>query len=593
MSMRTLALAACLAVAACSPADDHAARRRADRHVEAGKLRLADGEWRQARLRFEAALAEVPDHGPAHFGAAMTRLLPLVDVMRYGAEALGRAVGGSLSLAPADSEESRYIVELVGSAIEAFRSDFAAADVHLAAALAEPGLRFSIGRLPIRIVADAEPIDLAGDWDAADATLLRAVAELLEALATAAGSIDLRFDFDRAQARLDVGDLDLRNAGDFLSFVVFLLDDPDFPNLLGTRPEDGAVRMNTARLRLADAAMHAADALRMAAAEGEASARDVLRYVGAPGALPAPGEVVEICGEGAPEAGAARFRLFSLELADDGTGSDPVAALVCLLHRLEANLRDGDADPRARAMAEPHASRPRLSLRRDLVPVVDLAISEGARLLPILPGSISLPPGVFEAIATDLLGNGLELDPAAFFQTDDDGDPGNLRDLLPTWNAGCADDPGCRPQFDAAMECAPTPVSETSLPLPLDELLRAGEPPICRAAWLRDGAAADGAHRGGAVAADGILSYVPWLGMRSPDLHGVLWLDTGALAGPFETSSDEVDRTIGAALRGLADPAGFALPDVRTFNAAVAGLTSNRTVGGLLQTAAGFWGGEE
>src|SRR5690606_40903021 len=69
-------------------------------------------------------------------------------------------------------------------------------------------------------------------------------------------------------------------SSDLLSFVVFLLDDPDFPNLLGTRPEDGAVRMNTARLRLADAAMHAADALRMAAAEGEASARDVLRYVG-------------------------------------------------------------------------------------------------------------------------------------------------------------------------------------------------------------------------------------------------------------------------------------------------------------------------
>lgn len=553
-----------------------------------GKTKLMANEWRNAQASFQQVLNDYDgENAEAHFGIALAEVAALSDIARYVGAVVERASDGFSILAGDD--ESRYLVELVGAAIDRFRQKFAAADRHLQAALADPDFHFQIDALPIFLDYDNRPsFDMGGEWDAADAALLRAATQTLLALLHGAASVDLRFDFTRAHAYLTQLGFDSGNYLHLLNWLVYVLNDAAYPQFLSLKAEEGESLLQASRLALAAATRSLAQALSLAANEVDDQSDDILRYNGnqAGLALFAAAEP-QFC-DATLAAGRAGFSLLDFEIGDSSEHPQLTRQLLCLLQKLEANLgwRDDDAeDAGVRAHFD---AQPRINVLHDLMPQVDAFAAALVRSQPRLLGGIPLPEGLLQIAAETYLGDSIELDPSAFFYADASGLGGNIRGLLPKWqNAPCPATGLCGNAFLLELECSPLPATQTTFPLPLTLAVSGDDLPLCKSAWLDAGQSQDSPHFNEGVAADAFVGIVPYVAMQSPSLHDVLWLDLAALGQRYSESDAAEDMAIVAALNKLdANLGDFSLPTLQEFNAFGNALLSNSTIGGLLRTTA-------
>lgn len=588
MTMQRYCVLCCLFLAACSIAPEHNAATQA--LLAQGKAKLAANEWSNAKAAFAQILSTYDsNNAQAHFGMALAEFAALSDIVRYLGIVAERA-SNNIALLPAADDESRYLVELIGAAINRFRQKFTTADAHLQAAMDNKNFTFVIDSLPIFLTAsDIPTLQLAGEWDAADAALLRAAGKFLLALLHGAASIDLRFNFTRAHAYFVQPDFDGSNYLHLLNLVVYVLNDPDFPDFLSLKAEGGADLLNQARLDLAAAAHFFEQSLFLATAESDEQSDDLLRYSGSSDGLQlfANGPDENFC-DSKSNSGKASFSLLTFELGDSNQHPQLLQGLLCLLQKLDANLRWRDSDTTALAVKQYFVEQPRLNILHDLIPQVDAFAAALVRHQPKLLGGLPLPEGILHTAAQAYLGNSIELDPNAFFYADQSGLAGNIRGLLPEWQAApCPISGLCNNWFVLEMECSPLPATIATFPAPLTMVVTGNDLPLCQSAWLANEQKSDSPHFNARMAADGFISIVPYVAMQSPSLHNVLWLDLAALGQRYTQSNAVEDRAIAQALAALDFSAGeFTRPTLLEFNAFVGALLSNSTIGGLLQTIA-------
>jgi hypothetical protein len=222
----------------------------------------------------------------------------------------------------------------------------------------------------------------------------------------------------------------------------------------------------------------------------------------------------------------------------------------------------------------------------DLIPVLDSVLAGVSTKAPNLTFGVPVPEGVVTTAAQAFVGNAVELDPYAFFVSDSSGKPGSLRALLPVWeNYPCPASGPCLNSFAIEMECSPQPVTQATYPAPITEVFVTFELglPVCQNGWVNANQMRDTGHFRDAIAADGIVGYLPYVQFQDPSLHGVLYLNPGATAALFADSTSGQDADIAAGLKALdSDPKDFEKATLIQLNALAAALSSNSTVGGLL-----------
>jgi hypothetical protein len=559
-----------------------------------GKAQLARNEWSNAGASFEEVLSKHdPQNGEAHLGAALANTLFVTDALRYLSTVVDR---NSVELLPLSSDdESIYIDRLIAEAIQDVSARFAAAEQHLAAAEKDTRFAFRIDSLPLYFSSSNEAsFDLAGEWDRADALFLHGVVDILLGILEAAASVDLLFDFPAAHAYLTQPGFDANNLAHFESLVVLLLNDSDYPNFLGLRAE-GAERLAQALAYFTAGARNLELALYAASRETDDQNDDVLRYLDGNGNRrfdPPFDQAADACARraGLEASGetpglAESFAFLGIRLQSRDAQELLNQRLLCLFQKLQVNAGWGAREllpPTLAAIPE----RPRINLMLDLLPVLDAGLAGISTAYPEVTFGVPVPEGVLTTVAAEIVGDSFALDPFSFFSADDTGAMVTVRGLFPAWEANVCPETGlCLNAFHIEMECSPLAVSEATFPAPLTTVVASLDNPlpVCRRSWIEAGQAQDSAHFRGEIAADGIISYVPYIQFGDPTFHGLLYLNVGATGLVYEDSKASQNAAIAAGLKALdQDASDFSLANQAELNAMLAALTSNDTVGGVL-----------
>ncbi len=588
VTSRLSAFCALALLFACSPAPaspDAAAVRAL---LDTGKEQLARHEWSNAKSSFTAVLAEYDArNGEAHFGIALAETLFLTDVIPWIAQ-VGQRVGDTYSPAGAD-DESRYLNELITDAVLEIRAHFEAADRALEAVRGDTRFTFRIEALTVGAHEGSAGVNLQGEYDMGDALLLRALVNALIALTDVILSVDVVFDFPGAHAYLTDPAFDAGSIAHLMGLVTRLLNDPAHPDFLGLAP-GGTERMRDAAHRLSESARDLELALAAIARESDDQSDDVLRWVDEDGdgrftPLPDPGR--DACAALA-EAGADYVRedaveLLGVRLANSRAVPHLNLRIACTLQKAAVNLRWDDRAglPTATAWAE----RPELNVLADLLPIVDAAVAGLSAAYPSITLGLPVPAGTLLTAASELLGDVAQLDPHAFFLPDDAGTPATVRSLIPHWTSACDGTAFCADTFALEMECSPLPATLATFPAPFTTAFARldGTLPLCRGAWIDGGSSADADHFGGALDADGIVGYLPYIHWQDASFHGLLALNVGDMGARYKDSASTADAAIADGLSALdPDPADFAAASLADLNALTAAVSGNSVVGAVL-----------
>lgn len=587
----TLLLASVLA--ACADVETGGADPEIARLLDEGKAALARNEWSNAKAAFEQVIAGYDEHhGEAHLGAALADILYVSDAIPYLAS-IGERAAANLAPAAESDDESLYLTGLIEGAVNEVRAHFASAEAHLTAAEAAGGLTFVVDSLPVRLTQDgAFTLELAGEWDRADALMLRGLSRLALGALGMVASVDLGFNFPRAHAYLTHPAFDAQRLDHVVSLVTYLLNDPKRPNFLGLAA-GGDERLAQAAHTLGDALRDLEAALAAAAQERDDQHDDVLRYIDANAngrydpALTAGRDACALAAGKAPEAaGAEAFALLDARFETSDTYPYLIHHVVCLMQKAQVNLDWDRRDALAPELAAAYAARPRINLLGDVLPAADAAVAGIAAAEPAITFGVPVPNGLLTTLVKEVLGDSIELDPYAFFVPGDTGSPGTVRALLPVWETyACPATGVCLNGFIVEMECSPQPATQATFPAAFEAAFPAFalQLPICKQAWIDGGQTADSAHFAGAIAADGFVGYLPYVQFQDASLHGVLYLNLVPTAAIYAGSKSGQNSAIAAGLEALDDDAGnFKPAGLAELNTFAAALASNATVGGAL-----------
>lgn len=588
----TTFLLACL-LTACTAVSTGGTDPEIARLIDEGKAALARNEWSNAKAAFEQVLADYDaENGEAHLGAALADILYVSDAIPYIAS-VGERTASTLAPAAESDDESLYLTGLIVGAVNEVRAHFSSAEAHLSAADEAGGFTFVIDSLPVRLTQDgAFALDLGGEWDRADALMLRGLSRLALGALDMVLSVDLNFDFPRAHAYLMQPAFDAQRLDHVASLVTYLLNDPKRPNFLGLA-EGGDERLTQAAHTLGDALRDLEAALAAASQERDDQHDDVLRYVDANAngrydpALTAGRDACALVSSAAPEAaGAEPIALFDARFETSSTYPYLIHQVVCLMQKAQANLDWDHRDGFAPEIAAAYAERPRINVLGDALPAVDAAVAGISAAEPAVTFGVPVPNGLLTTLVKEVLGDSIELDPYAFFVPGDAGLPGTVRAMLPAWESyPCPATGVCLNEFVVEMECSPLPATQATFPAPFEDAFPAFELklPICKQAWIDGGQTADTPHFTGAIAADGFVGYLPYVQFQDASLHGVLYLNLVPTADIYAGSKSGQNAAIAAGLEALDGNAGdFKPAGLAELNTFVAALASNAEVGGAL-----------
>lgn len=582
--------AAQLAACADTPAGNHDAA--VARLLAEGKAALARSEWSNAKAAFETIIADYDaGNGPAHMGAALADMLYVADAIPYIAS-IGERTASQLTPAASD-DESLYLTGLIVGAVNEVKAHFASAEGHLTAAEQAGGFILEIDSLPVRLTPNGSlTVELDGEWDRADALMLRGAARIALGVLDMVLSVDLGFDFPRAHAYLTQPGFDAHRVDHVASLVTYLLNDRNHPNFLGLAP-GGAQALAQAARTLAAAARDFEAALVAASQERDDQSDDILRYRDADRdgrytpALTAGQDACALArGEAHQAAGAEPIGLLGVELKTSAVYPFLIHQVICLLQLAQVNLDWGHPEALSPELTAAYPERPRLNVLRDLLPALDALVAGVSAAEPAVTLGVPVPNGLLTTLVNEVLGDSIEFDPYAFFAPDGSKRPGVVRALLPAWeDFACPATGVCLNGFVVEMECSPLPPTLATLPAAFDEVFTtfALQLPLCKRTWLDANQAADTAHFSGALAADGFIGYLPYVDWQDASFHGVLYLNLKPTAELYAGWKSDQNAAIAAGLTALdGDAADFERAGSAELNAFIEALTSNGTVGGAL-----------
>jgi hypothetical protein len=265
-----LPLLTMLALAGCGSEDQEAAERQKRIHalLEEGKDLLARNQWGHASETFRYVLENIdPLNSQARFGIVLADVLSFTDTIR-----LVSSLGAGLS---PSSDENQFVNQLITDIIHDLRGKFEKIDRNLFLVQADPGFMFRIKDLPIYLDSSGDPsMNLAGEWDRADAFLLNAPIRGILGVLNFLDSVDLRLDVLRVYDYFSQVGFSTSNTGHIQSAIVYILNDPAYPDFLSVKAEGGNELAKTAGLQFGEAIKLFQTALFLASRETDVQSFD-------------------------------------------------------------------------------------------------------------------------------------------------------------------------------------------------------------------------------------------------------------------------------------------------------------------------------
>jgi hypothetical protein len=609
-------LVALMSLAGCrgESGDDTYRNEQISKLLNKGKTLLAKNQWGLARETFTAVLTCDADgdgdndftencgydssNSEARFGIVLADLLSFTDTIRLVSSLLD-----GFAPASASSEENKFVNQLITDLIHDLRAKFQSIDQNLLLVEGNPGFKFRINELPIYLTNDAEPtVDMSGEWDRADAFLINALVRAVIGILDYADSIDLQLDVLRAYDYFSQSAFDLDKFTHVEGLITYILNDPNYPNFLSVKKDGGNELVASAAHNLGQAVYNFQVALYMASIETDSQSDDILQYVDANsnGRYDPPidresdkcAHLAALLADPAQEARASdesmrpeNFSVFGSKLGSTKDLPFLSEQTACLLQKAYYGLSWEEVQD-TEAAQKIYTAAPRINFRNDLVPLLDSIV---AGIFEDMDGEIAsllARQGLLSSLLDDILGDAIELDLNAFFAVDGTGKRGNIRGLLPAWEAGVHEDPSVdTARLVLEMECS---ADGTNIPGLMTEIFAELELPACKKSWVNDGFTADVAHfedyadllEGGSIGADGFVGYLPYIGFQDASMHGLLWLNLAAVSETFTSKKDVAIRDGLAALDGNIND--FNKASLTDLNAFIAALSANGTIKGFL-----------
>ncbi len=405
-----------------------------NKELEKGKQYLYEGSYAEAKAVFQDIIENIDfSNSQANYGYVLATYLGFADMIRT----LGSLTGSLSSMA---EDENIFIRDLIHDLLFDLYSKFEDIDKHLLYVMGDPTVTFYLeDHVYVYLTSATTPtLDLKGEWDRADALLLDAIAQGVMGILNFALSIDLRADYLGAYDMLNEIGMDNLSVSNIMKLLVYLLDNPTYPNFLGLDPDGGKERWEESGLNLAKAIMYTRFAFYLSSIEVDNQDDDILAFYPAltNGEKCTEQDIkenkpycslqwrealknIDVCS--LPATTVTGITEINIIMGPNGE-KEPMemanqAGTACLLQKFQESLDyTDDTDPK-------------IYLVSDILPLIVGAVKDQ------LPESIQnlLPddPDALKGVLVGLLGDPIAFDFGNFFKTAPEH---GLRDLFPAWD---------------------------------------------------------------------------------------------------------------------------------------------------------------